>query len=78
MELTHVSTNEQLTDIFTKPLVRIKFESMRSRLQIQSLEKLNKLGILKKKKVSTYGSLRREGRCEKSREITHLKLLRMN
>jgi len=45
IELTHVSTNEQLADIFIKPLGRIKFESMRSRLQIQSLEELNKLGI---------------------------------
>lgn len=45
IKLTHVSTNEQLADIFIKPLRRIKFESMRSRLQIQSLEELNKLGI---------------------------------
>ncbi len=45
IELTHVSTNEQLVDIFTNPFGRIKFESMRSRLQIQSLEELNKLGI---------------------------------
>ncbi len=43
---THVSINEQLANIFTKPLGRIKFESMRSRLWIQSLEELNKLGIL--------------------------------
>jgi hypothetical protein len=48
IELSHVSTNEQLANTFTKPLGRIKFESMRSRLQIQSLEELNKLGILKK------------------------------
>ncbi len=40
IELTHVSTNEQLVDIFTNPFGRIKFESMRSRLQIQSLKNL--------------------------------------
>lgn len=34
MEIEYVSTEDQLTDILTKPLGRVKFQEMRERMMI--------------------------------------------
>ncbi len=43
IDLAHVSSHDQLADMFTKPLGKVKFEQLKAKLGVVSLSSLQRL-----------------------------------